>query len=144
MRIQQARTVLVVALAVAAAPFLGVGTAAADHTIDVDVTGSGCVKGGMALGIPIKLETDRSIVRTRGDGSVRATCHFKGLPERIDSEDFGTWVRPSVATRLADGICALHGEGLELVFGDGTALVTPAGTLKVECTFTAPFTGPDA
>jgi len=30
------------------------------------------------------------------------------------------------------------------VFGNGTALVTPGGTLKVECTFVPPFTGPDA
>ena len=112
MRIHRARTLFVGALAVAAVPLLGVGPAAADHTIDVDVTGSGCVKGEIALGIPIRLEAKRSIVRTRADGGIRATCHFKGLPKRIESADFGTWVRPSVATRLDSGICALQRLGL--------------------------------
>ncbi|GAA2722306.1 hypothetical protein [Cellulomonas aerilata] len=137
-----------VAAAAAALTTIGIaaaGPAAADHTVDIDVDDGRCVKGPRSLGIPIRLDADRSTVRTLRDGTIVTRCHFRDLPEVVRHPDFpDPWIRPDRATRFSKPAnCSLTGGGFSEVFGDAEVVVTPAGTLKVTCTFTPPF-GPPA
>lgn len=143
MRTHRLSAVLAAVLGLAALQVVVAGPAAADHTLDVSE--DGCFKGTITLGIPIILRTDRVVIRTLRDGRVQARCHFRGLPPRIDHPDFPgtTWVRPSRATRVTrPSDCSINTDDVRAIGGRADAVITPAGTLKVTCTWTPPFATP--
>ncbi len=122
----------VLALAAAAAVSLA-APASADHF--VGVSRLGC-DAGAGTGFPGDVRTARVRVQAERAGSIRTSCHFSGLPETYYvSEYVYLWQRPTRSTRTGFVPCELAAAGGVTRYGEGTLLITPAGTARVDCTF---------
>lgn len=133
------RIALTAVVLAAAGTVVAAGPAAADHIV---VVSSSCSAGIFTGSFPGDVSTDTVRVHHRKNGTIEASCHFRGFPESVYLEEVSVlWKRPTVATVSDITGCVLLGDlapGGEDLYGDGTLKLTPAGTGKVECRFTLP------
>ena len=140
-------SVAVVTVGLLAASVTAAAPASADHV--VGISPSGCSAGALTFDVFGTIETkhrkDVSIA-VRQDGSVVATCDFKGLPKRATNEvTEEPWVRPPAGTTEPVTACVLldypgrpHAD-LGEWFGEGTATFGHGGKVRTVCTFDPSF-----
>ena len=121
--------------------------AAADHL--VVISPSGCGAGALTFDVFGTIETrhrkDVSIA-VRPDGSVVATCEFKGIPKTAVNEVTGEpWERPRAGTTDDVTGCVLLDyknrpfAGRGEWFGEGTATFRHGNKVRTVCTFDPSF-----
>ena len=124
-------------LAVAAAATVSLAApASADHLVGVSRVGC---DAGAGTGFPGEVRTARVRVQEERGGAIRTSCHFSGLPTTYYVSEYDyLWQRPTRPTRTDFIPCELAVAGGATLYGEGTLLLTPAGTAKVDCTFPVP------
>jgi len=125
--------------------------ASADHLLDVS-PGS-CYMGVFTTDIwgDVTTKNSRHVsIKVLGDGTVVATCAFKGLPAKRYNEVLETmWYRPAPGTTLNVTACLLPSyEGRPSVpaglededwYGNGTITYGPGGQATATCTFSPDY-----
>jgi len=137
------RTVLLTVVVAAAGTVAAAGPAAADHLLVVDP--AACSAGVFTANLPGDIQTrNRYDVRieARPDGTVQATCTFRGLPREAFNEVIEEmWFRPAPGTVDDLTGCLLADypgrpfEGQGEWMGTGAMTFGPSNKATSVCTF---------
>ncbi len=119
------------------------GPASADHLLGIDP--AGCQAGVFTFDVygDVRTKSRHDVAIHRAvDGTVVATCTFRGLPKQRYNETIGEmWVRPAAGTvREVTACLLLDGPTRDLPgrgdwYGEGTVTFGHGGTATSRCTF---------
>lgn len=124
-------------------PVVLAGPAAADHV--VTISPDGCSAGVFTFDVYGDVSTrspNHVTITERPDGSVVATCIFRGIPKQRAYEDFPeweTWTRPAPGTVQDVTGCVIWDDdpvaGYEEWYGQGIVTWGPGGNATTTCEF---------